>query len=160
MTKQDLPNTLTKDEKHFCELYVLGCEPYIGNAKKCYEDVFSASGTKAKMYAKEMLSREDISSYVNYLRKIGNYETEELRGRLTEKLLHIIDETSSADYIDRFGTPLSPAPLRSVSVQAIKALMDMYPLKVAQESKLEVNGNGEGGIIFNVIAPQSVKTEE
>lgn len=70
-------------------------------------------------------------------------------------LIHIIDETSTAKYTDRRGTELSPAPLRSVAVQASKALMEMYPVKVAQESKVELKGNGDSGIVFNVIVPQS-----
>lgn len=85
----------------------------------------------------------------------ANYETADLKARLTEKLLHIIDETSTAKYTDRRGTELSPAPLRSVAVQASKALMEMYPVKVAQESKVELKGNGDSGIVFNVICPQS-----
>ncbi|MCS3228840.1 hypothetical protein NXW89_03515 [Bacteroides thetaiotaomicron] len=40
-------------------------------------------------------------------------------------------------------------------MQASKALMEMYPVKVAQESKVELKGNGDSGIVFNVIVPQS-----
>lgn len=99
--------------------------------------------------------RKKIYTSIEQLQAIANYETADLKARLTEKLLHIIDETSTAKYTDRRGTELSPAPLRSVAVQASKALMEMYPVKVAQESKVELKGNGDSGIVFNVIVPQS-----
>lgn len=151
-----IPKTLNKEEKNFCELYILGCDPYVGNIRKCYEDVFKRKSDTSLKEAKEFLGREDVAEYIDYLRKIANYETVDMKNRLTEKLLKIIDETSTATYTDRRGTKLSPAPLRSVAVQASKALMEMYPVKVAQESKLELTGNGEnGGIVINVVAPQS-----
>ena len=78
---------------------------------------------------------------------------------LTENLVHIIEETSTAEYRDRRGTRLSPAPLRSVAVSATKALMEMYPVKEAQVSKLNIEGGGEGGITFNVIVPEQSKPE-
>ena len=106
-------------------------------------------------YKSQLMARDDVQEYINQLRAIANYETADLKARLTEKLLHIIDETSTAKYTDRRGTELSPAPLRSVAVQASKALMEMYPVKVAQESKVELKGNGDSGIVFNVIVPQS-----
>ena len=92
--------------------------------KKCYEDVFGDSSTIVRKKAKELLNREDIQNYIVQLRAIANYETVDMKARLTEKLLQIVDETSKAVYTDRRGTKLSPAPLRSVAVQASKALMD------------------------------------
>lgn len=107
------------------------------------------------------MARSDVAEYIAELRKISNYETAEMKSLLTEKLLKIVNETSTAIYTDRRGTVLSPAPLRSVAVQASKALMELYPVKVAQESKLEINGNGEqGGIVFNVIVPEQAKKTE
>lgn len=150
----NVPDTLTKQEADFCELYVFGCDPYAGDAKRCYEDVFKESGGLTLKKARELMEREDVKLYIARLRKMANYETAELKSRLTEKLMHIIDETSTAVYTDRFCTPLSPAPLRAVAVQAIKTLMDMHPLKVAQEAKLELTGEGgAAGITFNLIAP-------
>lgn len=153
--KTNIAQTLNKQEQDFCELFIFGCDPYAGNARKCYEDVFSDSGKLSLKHANELLNRTDIQEYIQYLRSIANYEVADLKSRLTEKLWHIIDETSKAEYTDRRGTKLSPAPLRSVAVQASKALMEMYPVKVAQENKIELNGGGDGGIVFNVIVPKS-----
>lgn len=152
---EKIAQTLNKQEKDFCELFIFGCDPYAGNARKCYEDVFSDNTKLSLKNAKELLKRDDIQEYIQYLRNIANYEIADLKARLTEKLWRIIDETSTAEYTDRRGTKLSPAPLRSVAVQASKALMEMYPVKVAQENKIELNGGGDGGIIFNVVVPQS-----
>ena len=44
------------------------------------------------------MARDDVQEYINQLRAIANYETADLKARLTEKLLHIIDETSTAKY--------------------------------------------------------------
>ena len=149
------PESLNKQEIDFCELFIFGCDPYAGNARKCYEDIFYDSSHTSLRKEKQLMARDDVQEYINQLRAIANYETADLKARLTEKLLHIIDETSTAKYTDRRGTELSPAPLRSVAVQASKALMEMYPVKVAQESKVELKGNGDSGIVFNVIVPQS-----
>ena len=149
-----IPKTLSQQDIDFCELYIFGCDPYAGNARKCYEDIYKASSNTSLKAARELLAREDINSYITDLRKIANYETADLKARLTEKLLHIIDETSTAHYTDRRGTELSPAPLRSVAVQAVKALMELHPVKVAQESKLELTGENGAGITFNVVVPQ------
>jgi hypothetical protein len=154
------PKTLTQKEINFCELFVFGCEPYLGNARKCYQDVFGDLGQTALMNARSLLEREDVKEYIQELNRISGYGTEELKNRLTEKLLRIIDETSEAVYKDRRGTPLSPAALRSVAVQATKTLMEMYPLRVAQENKLEIGGGGEGGIVFNVVVPEKRKENE
>ena len=149
------PTTLSQQEKDFCELYVFGCDPYTGNARKCYEELFEESSRTSLKCARELMSREDVSEYLTQLRTIANYNNADLKARLTEKLLHIIDETSTATYTDRRGTELSPAPLRSVAVQAAKALMELHPVKVAQESKLELTGGeGNAGITFNVIVPE------
>ena len=30
-----IPNTLSQNEKDFCELFVCGCDPYWGDARTC-----------------------------------------------------------------------------------------------------------------------------
>lgn len=150
-----VPKTLSQKERDFCELFIFGCDPYTGNARKCYEELFNVSSLTSLKDAQELMAREDVNEYLTQLRIVANYNNADLKARLTEKLLHIIDETSTAQYTDRRGTVLSPAPLRSVAVQATKALMELHPIKVAQESKLELTGgDGNAGITFNVIVPQ------
>ena len=53
-----------------------------------------------------------------------------------------------------FGVPLSPAPLRAVSVNAAKALMDIFPIRHKEENRLRIEGS-DGNVIFNVIVPQN-----
>lgn len=144
---------LTDQEKTFCELYVNGCDPFCGNAQKCYEEAFVISSHTSKGKAKRLLAQKHIQDYISEIDSLGYNENEFLKKRLTEKLLHIIDETSTAEYYDRRGTKLSPAPLRSVAVQATKALMEIHPIKEAQVNKLNIEGAGEGGVVFNVIVP-------
>lgn len=152
-------NNLTENEKLFCELFVSGSAPYAGNSAKCYEEVFQVSSKRANYFARKMLSRSDIQEYVEELNSMAYEEGKYMKKFLTENLMHIIQETSTAEYRDRRGTKLSPAPLRSVAVSASKALMEMYPVKEAQVNKLNIEGNGEGGIIFNVIVPEQPKED-
>lgn len=152
MDKKHIPPTLSKKEKDFCELVTFGCDPYAGNPSLCYEEIFEDKGKVSRIKAQELMERGDVKEYLQYLRTLANYEAIDVKTRLTEKLFHIIEETSTAIYTDRRGNVLSPAALRSVAVQASKALMEMYPVKVAQESKLELSGsNGDDGIVFNVV---------
>lgn len=154
MEDKELTKTLSKKEIDFCDLYVFGTDPYTGNARKCYSEIFKMGERMALKEATALMERKDVSDYIAHLQQLKNHETRNLKDRLTEKLLRIVEETSTAVYTDRRGTVLSPAPLRSVAVQATKALMDMHPLKVAQENKLELSGNDGAGITFNVIVPE------
>lgn len=77
-----------------------------------------------------------------------------LKLQVAETLKTVMAEAATQSYIDRFGVLLSPAPLRAVSVNAAKALMELYPIKHAQESRLRIEGS-DGNIIFNVIVPQT-----
>ena len=86
------PESLNKQEIDFCELFIFGCDPYAGNARKCYEDIFYDSSHTSLRKAKQLMARDDVQEYINQLRAIANYETADLKARLTEKLLHIIDE--------------------------------------------------------------------
>lgn len=147
---------LTAQEKLFCELYVNGTAPYAGNAVKCYSEIFKDDGLNANHRAKKFLKEPHIQEYVSELESLGEEEASSMKRYLTQNLMKIIDETSSAQFYDRRGTALSVAPLRSVAVSAAKALMDMYPVKEAQINKVNIEGsNGEAGIIFNVVVPDS-----
>lgn len=153
-------NTLSKEEKKFCELFVHGCSPYAGNMVACYEKAFNKSNMNCKHEIIQLLNRTDIKEYINEIEEEDFEEAKFLRKRLSENLLSIMEETSTAVYRDKRGNELSPAPLRSVAVQAAKALMEIHPIKEAQINKLSIEGNGEGGVVFNVIIPESKKTKE
>ena len=154
-----MDSKLTENEILFCELYVNGSAPYGGNAAKCYSEAFKCESKHTKHLALTLLAREDIQEYLKKLEGNPYEEAKYMKKFLTENLIHIIEETSTAQYQDRRGTKLSPAPLRSVAVSATKALMEMYPVKEAQVNKLNIEGAGEGGITFNVIVPEQVKQD-
>lgn len=146
---------LTDKEQLFCELFMNGAAPYAGNALKCYQAVFESDDMQDNLNAKKMLARDDIKAFMAELEDYNAQETAHMKKFLTENLKHIIEETSTAVYRDRRGNKLSPAALRSVAVTASKALMDMYPVKEAQVSKLNIEGGGENDIVFNVIVPDA-----
>ena len=102
------PESLNKQEIDFCELFIFGCDPYAGNARKCYEDIFYDSSHTSLRKAKQLMARDDVQEYINQLRAIANYETADLKARLTEKLLHIIDETASISSVTANAVPPSP----------------------------------------------------
>lgn len=157
----DTNNTgLTEQEILFCELYANGEAPFGGNASKCYQEVFNDHTKKAKNHATRMLARPEIQEFLKSLDGLAYEEAKYMKTFLRENLISIIQECSSAEYRDRKGTLLSPAALRSVAVNATKALMDLYPVKEAQVSKLSIDGGGEGGITFNVIMPDQAKTDK
>ena len=150
---------LTKDEQLFCELFVNGAAPYAGNALKCYQAVFKSDDVQDNINAKKLLSKDAIKDFMVELEEYNTQETAHMKKFLTANLKSIIEETSTAVYRDRRGNKLSPAALRSVAVQASKTLMDMYPVKEAQVSKLNIEGGGENGIVFNVIVPDAKPKE-
>ena len=147
-------NNLTEKERQFCELFVNGTATYAGNASKCYREVFDDNSNTVGNKAQRLLGREDIREYIESLENVNIDEAKYMKRYLTKNLMSIIDEATSDVYMDRFGTSLSPAPLRSVAVSASKALMEMYPVKQAQ--KLDISADG-GGITFNVIVPDKNK---
>lgn len=151
-------NQLTEQEKLFCELYANGEAPFGGNAARCYQEVFNDRTHRTKNRAIRMLSRPDIQAYLKSLDELPYEEAKYMKTFLRENLTSIITECTSGEYRDRKGTLLSPAALRSVAVNASKALMELYPVKEAQINKINIDGgNGEGGITFNVIMPEQTK---
>lgn len=151
---------LTKEERSFCELFVNGCAPYAGNAERCYTDVFHPAEDALfnNHKAKLLLQEEHIKEYIQKLEAMSAEQAVDIKRYLTANLKHIIEEASTAEYRDRNGTRLNPAALRGVAVSASKALMEMYPVREAQVNKVDINGggeNGNGGITFNVIVPES-----
>jgi len=146
-------NILTDQEILFCDLYANGEAPYGGNAARCYKEVFGDRTHRTKSLATRMLARPEIQEYLKSLDELPYEEAKYMKTFLRENLVSIIKECSSAEYRDRRGTLQSPAALRSVAVNASKALMDLYPVKEANVSKINIDGAGEGGITFNVIMP-------
>lgn len=145
---------LSEEEDKFCELYVSGGPLFAGNHRKCYEEVFG-KGKNVPIASRLILSRPHISARIREMIDSVQFEVETIATRLqvAETLKAVMSETSTAEYTDKFGVPLSPAPLRAVAVNAAKALMELYPVKCSQETKLRIDG-GEGGVVFNVIVPQ------
>ena len=146
-------NTLTDQEILFCELYVTGDIPFTGNAVKCYQEVFNDYSNKARYQALKLLNRDDIKKHIEELGKLSEEDSKSIKNFLTANLKHIIEECSSANFVDRRGVPLSPAAMRSVAVSASKTLMEMYPVKEAQTTKVSIDNKGESGVTFNVIIP-------
>lgn len=150
---------LTDQEILFCELYANGEAPFGGNAARCYQEVFNDNTNRAKSRALRLLDRKEIQEYLESLDSLSYEDAKFTKIFLRENLKSIIAECSSASYRDRKGTALSPAALRSVAVSASKALMELYPVREAQTSKLSIEGAGEGGITFNVIMPNTDKKD-
>lgn len=150
---------LTEQEKLFCDLFANGEAPYGGNAARCYQEVFDDHSKMVKSRATRLLARPAIQEYLKSLDELTYEEAKYIKVFLRENLTSIIDECSHSEFRDKKGTLLSPAALRSVAVNASKALMELYPVKEAHVSKIEMGGNGEGGIVFNVIMPDSGKSD-
>lgn len=144
---------LTAAEEEFCSLYVCGGSKYAGQASKCYIEVFGEKVKYVSMAARRLLAKLHILARIKELVEELQQETETLATKLqvAETLKAVMEETSTAKYTDKFGIDLSPAPLRAVSVNAAKALMELYPIRHNQEAKLRIEG--ESGIVFNVIVP-------
>jgi hypothetical protein len=153
MKTDESNKVLTDKEIAFCELLINGNAPYCGNIVKCYEDVFDITSTVVKGDAKRLLQQPHIQEYIKLLKEENAGNAEHIKNRISENLLSIMDETATAQFFDRRGTKLSVAPLRSVSVQAAKALMAIHPIREANVNRLNIEGSGKGGVTFNVIVP-------
>lgn len=162
---------LTNLEEKFCLVYACGPSPYNGNAKKTYDLVFNGATGKlvdpfvdttkkeveVALEARKLMSRDDIRDRIDKLQSESVVNAATLRPRLTETLLNIADECSTLVCADKFGTPLSPAALRSVAVNAISKLTDMYGIKEDIAHKVMLEGSNGDGIVFNLVMPESNK---
>lgn len=151
---------LTAQEAAFCDLYVHGGIEFAGQTLKCYREIYGGTeSVRDSMTARNLLLRPHMMARIKEMMSSGQYEMEAAAVKLqvAETLKAVMTEAATQNYTDRFGAPLSPASLRAVSVNAAKALMDLYPIKHAQESKLRIESN-DGNIIFNVIVPQTTPT--
>lgn len=152
---------LSNAEDEFCNLYVYGGCEYAGQHVKCYAAIFGEDSLRINVLSRKLLAKVGIQARIKELMQELQSETENMAVKLqvSETLKAVMEETATAQFSDKFGVDLSPAPLRAVSVNAAKALMELYPIKHAQEAKLRIEGNG-GGIVFNVIVPEMKPNEE
>lgn len=150
---------LTDQEILFCDLFAHGEAPFGGNAARCYQEVFNDTSKRTKSRAAHLLARPEIQEYLKSLDELTYEEAKYMKTFLRENLISIIEECSTAELRDRKGVIQSPAAMRSIAVNAVKVLVELYPVKAAQESKLKIEGSGEGGITFNVIMPEQPKQE-
>lgn len=159
--KEKLPEQpLTSLEKDFCDLYVLGGIKFAGKHRKCYKEIFSTDERTASIKSRELLSSPHIQAQIRIMMENakGDLETQAVKLQVTETLIAVMEETATGTYQDKWGIDLSPAPLRAVSVNAAKALMELYPIKHTQETRLKIEG--EGGVVFNVIVPTGITKED
>lgn len=153
---------LTEDELRFCDLYVNGGLEFAGRPLKCYKEIYGEKSSKnPASSANYILSKPQVVVLIKEMMTSEQFEMETMAVKLQvcETLKAVMDETASSKYEDRFGVPISPAPLRAVAVNAAKALMDIYPIKHTQESKLRIEGS-DGNVIFNVVVPQATTPHE
>ena len=150
---------LTHEEEEFCNLYVCGGIQFAGQHCKCYKEVFYADQDKALMSGRQLLSKPYIQAHIKKLveKEHADMETIAVKLQVAETLKAVMEETATSNYEDKFGVSLSPAPLRAVSVNAAKALMELYPIKHSQEARIKIEG--ESGVIFNVVIPTPNKDE-
>lgn len=168
-------NKLIDLEEKFCLIYANGPAPYNGDAKKTFDLVFkkASSAYMAEDYynqvdtdidntisARSLLLREDIRNRIEEIQNENIVNAASLRPRLTETLLKIADECSTVVCTDKFGNKLSPAALRSVAVNAISKLTDMYGIKEDIAHKVMLESADGDGITFNLIVPQANKGNE
>lgn len=154
--KEEKKIKLSAEEELFCRLFVQG-GGFAGKCAKCYKEAFGDESQKAWLNARKVFDRPQVKARIRELLQEIDAETEEIAVKLqiAETLKAIMEETAEAAYTDKFGIDLSPAPLRAVSVNAAKALMEIYPVRHAGQAK----GKSEGGagITFNVIVPAAVQ---
>ena len=154
-----MDSVLNEKEEKFCLIYASGPAPFRGNAQKCYGLVFHNSHhdnyqcSCGVFRLRALMVREDIKERIDELLSLEVVNASTLRPRLTEVLLKIIDECSTLVCVDKFDRKVSPAALRSVAVNAVNKLTEMYGIKEDIAHKIAIEGGDGGGITFNVIVP-------
>lgn len=147
---------LTDKEREFCELLVGGDSSFAGQADVCYREVFGDK-KHISIVARKLMAKPHIASYIKELMvfKESEMENTAIKLQVAETLRTVMVETSKGEYLDKYGVALSPASLRAVSVNAAKALMDIYPIKHATAENGAGNNKGGGNVVFNVVVPQN-----
>lgn len=153
---------LTVQEIEFCDLFVDGDKEFAGQAEACYREVFGEERKNISLAARRLLSKPHIATYIKDLvtaSRDAETETIAVKLQVAETLKAVMAETSKGEYVDKYGVPISPAPLRAVSVNAAKALMEIYPIKHSAGGGSNKESQ-KGNITFNVIVPQNIKSNE
>ena len=146
---------LTDEEAKFCLLYVNAAAPLTGNARKCYQQIFcSATDEEAAYEAKKLMQKEAVKKRIAELNEISFHTAEYIKPQTTETLLKIMHECAEGEYYDKDGIAQSPAALRAVSVHAAKELNSMYGIKEEIAHKVKIEGDGQTGIVFNLMMPE------
>ena len=157
-----MKNTELNDkELAFCELFVFGNKEFAGQAEECYREVFGEGVKNIPLVARRLMTKEHITTHIKELVEQKESLTEHMAIKLqvAETLRSVMRETAKGEFLDKYGVPLSPAPLRAVSVNAAKALMEIYPIKHSASEGAK-DGSNSGNIIFNVVVPQTIQSDE
>lgn len=157
MEKETKKLPLTAQEEQLCQLFINGGMKFAGKRTPCYREVFKDESPKAYAVAYKVFARPQVMARIKELMQEVDNETETLAMKLqiTETLKAVMEETADASYTDKFGIKLSPAPLRAVSVNAARTLMDIYPVRHSADSKGK--NEASSGVTFNVIVPVPVQ---
>lgn len=158
---------LSDKEQKFCLIYTNGPAPYNGNEVRCWQLVFNGSTTLPRgeeeveiaLDASKFMQRDDVKEYIDSINALSIVNASTLRPRITQTLLKIMDECSTAQYEDRWGVKIQPAAMRAVAVNAASKLTDMYGIKEDIAHKIQIEGSDGDGITFNLIAPQPTKKD-
>lgn len=159
---------LSDKEQKFCLIYTNGPAPYNGNEVRCWQLVFNGSTTLPRgeeeveiaLDASKFMQRDDVKEYIDSINALSIVNASTLRPRITQTLLKIMDECSTAQYEDRWGVKIQPAAMRAVAVNAASKLTDMYGIKEDIAHKIQIEGGDGDGITFNLIAPQPTKKDD
>lgn len=159
---------LSDKEQKFCLIYTNGPAPYNGNEVRCWQLVFNGSTTLPRgeeeveiaLDASKFIQRDDVKEYIDSINALSIVNASTLRPRITQTLLKIMDECSTAQYEDRWGMKIQPAAMRAVAVNAASKLTDMYGIKEDIAHKIQIEGSDGDGITFNLIAPQPTKKDD
>lgn len=157
MEKEIKKLPLTAQEEQLCQLFINGGMKFAGKRTPCYREVFKDESPKAYAVAYNVFARPHVMARIKELVQEVDNETETIAMKLqiTETLKAVMEETADASYTDKFGIKLSPAPLRAVSVNAARTLMDIYPVKHSGESKGK--NEASASVTFNVVVPVPVQ---
>ena len=143
---------LTEKEELFCQLFSNGGKRFAGNQVETYKQVFGdKENNKLMIESNKLLTSPAVTSRIKDIMTNKMENESYAKVRVLETLFAIMDETREAKYKDKWGVSLSPAPLRAVSVNAAKAIADIYAFKAGGETGVTING--ENNVTFNVIVP-------